>query len=240
MAKNNKQKQFAVLGLGRFGTSVALTLHELGYQVLGVDSDEEIVQDLSHDLTHVVSADASDDNTLRSLGINNYEVVIVGIGALEDNLLTTLNLKEMGVPFVAVKATSAVHGKMLEKIGADKIIYPERDMGKRVAHNLISSSIVDYIEMSNNISLMSTNSSIVDYIEMSNNISLMSTNIPPTLVGKNLIESELRNRYNVNVVAIKHDGVTYINPKPTQVLQEGDEMIVIGEHENVKALEEIV
>ena len=150
MAKNNKQKQFAVLGLGRFGTSVALTLHELGYQVLGVDSDEEIVQDLSHDLTHVVSADAADENTLRSLGINNYEVVIVGIGALEDNLLTTLNLKEMGVPFVAVKATSAVHGKMLEKIGADKIIYPERDMGKRVAHNLISSSIVDYIEMSNN------------------------------------------------------------------------------------------
>ena len=101
MAKNNKQKQFAVLGLGRFGTSVALTLHELGYQVLGVDSDEEIVQDLSHELTHVVSADASDENTLRSLGINNYEVVIVGIGPLEDNLLTTLNLKEMGVPYTA-------------------------------------------------------------------------------------------------------------------------------------------
>ena len=209
MAKNNKQKQFAVLGLGRFGTSVALTLHELGYQVLGVDSDEEIVQDLSHELTHVVSADASDENTLRSLGINNYEVVIVGIGPLEDNLLTTLNLKEMGVPFVAVKATSAVHGKMLEKIGAD------------VAHNLISSSIVDYIEMSNN-------------------ISLMSTNIPHSLVGKNLIESDLRKRYNVNVVAIKHEGVTYINPKPTQVLEEGDEMIVIGEHQNIKALEEIV
>ena len=222
MAKKNKERQFAVLGLGRFGTSVALTLHELGYQVLGVDSDEEIVQDLSHELTHVVSADASDENTLRSLGINNYEVVIVGIGPLEDNLLTTLNLKEMGVPFVAVKATSAVHGKMLEKIGADKIIYPERDMGndmgKRVAHNLISSSIVDYIEMSNN-------------------ISLMSTNIPHSLVGKNLIESDLRKRYNVNVVAIKHEGVTYINPKPTQVLEEGDEMIVIGEHQNIKALE---
>lgn len=221
MAKKNKERQFAVLGLGHFGTSVALTLHELGYQVLGVDSDEEIVQDLSHELTHVVSADASDENTLRSLGINNYEVVIVGIGPLEDNLLTTLNLKEMGVPFVAVKATSAVHGKMLEKIGADKIIYPERDMGKRVAHNLISSSIVDYIEMSNN-------------------ISLMSTNIPHSLVGKNLIESDLRKRYNVNVVAIKHEGVTYINPKPTQVLEEGDEMIVIGEHQNIKALEEIV
>ena len=83
---------------------------------------------ICRELTHVVSADASDENTLRSLGINNYEVVIVGIGPLEDNLLTTLNLKEMGVPFVAVKATSAVHGKMLEKIGADKIIYPERDM----------------------------------------------------------------------------------------------------------------
>ncbi len=221
MAKKNTEKQFAVLGLGRFGTSVALTLHELGYQVLGVDNDEEIVQELSRSLTHVVSADVADETTLRSLGLNNYEVVIVGIGSLEDNLLTTLILKDIGVPFVAVKATSAMHGKMLEKIGADKIIYPERDMGKRVAHNLISSSIVDYIELSNN-------------------ISLMSTNIPATLIGKNLIESNLRSRYNVNVVAIKHDGKTFINPNPHQVLEAGDEMIVIGEYENIKALEEIV
>ena len=121
MTKKNKERQFAVLGLGRFGTSVALTLHELGYQVLGVDSDEEIVQDLSHELTHVVSADASDENTLRSLGINNYEVVIVGIGPLEDNLLTTLNLKEMGVPFVAVKATSAYTAKCLKKSAPIKL-----------------------------------------------------------------------------------------------------------------------
>ena len=91
MAKKNKERQFAVLGLGRFGTSVALTLHELGYQVLGVDSDEEIVQDLSHELTHVVSADASDENTLRSLGINNYDVVIVGIGPLDTNEFNSAN-----------------------------------------------------------------------------------------------------------------------------------------------------
>ena len=221
MANKARQKQFAVLGLGHFGTSVALTLYDLGYQVLGVDMSEDIVQLLSHKLTHVVTADVADDNTLQSLGIKNYEVVVVAIGELESSLMTTLLLKDMGVKFVVVKALNAMHGKMLEKIGADKIIYPERDMGMRVAHNLISSSIVDYIEMSDD-------------------ISLMSIKVPQALIGKNLIESELRARYNVNIVAIKHAGATMVNPRPTQVLEQGDDIIIIGAHENVKALEEIV
>ena len=207
MIKKQREKQYAVFGLGRFGTSVALTLNELGYQVMGVDTDEDNVQRLAHELTHVVTADSSDERTLRSLGAQN--------------MLTTLLLKEIGVPVVVVKAINQVHGKMLKKIGADKIVYSERDMGQRVAHNLISNSIVDYIELSDT-------------------ISLMSITVPPSLAGKNLIESNLRSRYNVNIVAIKHGSETLVNPDPKMVLNLGDEMIIIGEHSNIKALEEVV
>ena len=211
MIKKQREKQYAVFGLGRFGTSVALTLNELGYQVMGVDTDEDNVQRLAHELTHVVTADSSDERTLRSLGAQNFDVAVVA----------TLLLKEIGVPVVVVKAINQVHGKMLKKIGADKIVYSERDMGQRVAHNLISNSIVDYIELSDT-------------------ISLMSITVPPSLAGKNLIESNLRSRYNVNIVAIKHGSETLVNPDPKMVLNLGDEMIIIGEHSNIKALEEVV
>ena len=209
MIKKQREKQYAVFGLGRFGTSVALTLNELGYQVMGVDTDEDNVQRLAHELTHVVTADSSDERTLRSLGAQNFDVAVVAIGDLEANMLTTLLLKEIGVPVVVVKAINQVHGKMLKKIGADKIVYSERDMGQRVAHNLISNS-------------------------------LMSITVPPSLAGKNLIESNLRSRYNVNIVAIKHGSETLVNPDPKMVLNLGDEMIIIGEHSNIKALEEVV
>ena len=221
MDKKKNSKQFAVFGLGRFGTSVALTLNHLGYQVLGVDADEDNVQRLAQDLTHVVTADASDERTLRSLSVESFDVAIVSIGELEANMMTTLLLKEMGVPVVIVKAINEMHGKMVGKIGADKVIYSERDMGKRLAHNLISSSIVDYIELSDS-------------------ISLMSIATPAAFDGKNLIESNLRSRFNVNIVAIKHSGEATVKPAPMTVLHEGDEIIVIGAHESIKALEEIV
>lgn len=219
--RNQRERQFAVFGLGRFGTSVALTLHELGYQVLGVDTDEDNVQRLAQEITHVVNADSADERTLKALGAKNFDVAVVAIGDLEANMLTTLMLKELGVPVVVAKAISQMHGKMLEKIGADKIVYSERDMGKRLAHNLISDSIVDYIELSDT-------------------ISLMEISVPETLAGKNLIESDLRSRYNVNVVAIKHAGQTSVNPDPKTVLNLGDGLIIIGEHNNIKALEEVV
>ena len=189
--------------------------------IVNVDTDEDNVQRLAHELTHVVTADSSDERTLRSLGAQNFDVAVVAIGDLEANMLTTLLLKEIGVPVVVVKAINQVHGKMLKKIGADKIVYSERDMGQRVAHNLISNSIVDYIELSDT-------------------ISLMSITVPPSLAGKNLIESNLRSRYNVNIVAIKHGSETLVNPDPKMVLNLGDEMIIIGEHSNIKALEEVV
>ncbi len=215
--KDNKRKQFLVAGLGLFGKSVALTLHNMGYDVLGVDIDENVVQDSSSDLSYVVCADASDEKSLKSLPIDDIDVAVVSIGVLESNMMCTLLLKEMGVPMVVAKALNDLHGTMLNKIGADKVVYAEKDMGKRVAHNLVSSSIVDYIELSNE-------------------ISVMSLQLPEDLIGKNLIEADLRRRYNVNVVAIKRSGSTIVNPCAHEVFQPDDEIIIIGTHEGVKMM----
>jgi trk system potassium uptake protein len=214
-----KKKSYVVWGLGRFGVSVAETLTELGHEVLGIDNNEEIVQRLSTVLTHVVVTDNIDETTVKALGLRNFDVAIVGIGELQANLLCTMLLKEAGVRMIVSKASSTLHGKMLEKIGADKVIYPERDMGKRVAHNLASSNIMDYIELTDDLSLME--------------ISLMED-----MKDKTLIEADVRRKYGVNVVAIKHrDGTTEINMDPQKPLVDGDILIVIGAKNMVLAME---
>lgn len=215
--RDKKKKQFLVAGLGLFGTSVALTLQEMGYDVLGVDNDESVVQNLSTPLSYVVCADAADEKTLKNLAVDDVDVAVVAVGKLESNMMCTLLLKEMGVPVVVAKALNDLHGTMLQKIGADKIIYAEKDMGKRVAHNLISGSIVDYIELSSE-------------------ISVMSLQLPDELVGKNLIQADLRRKYNVNVVAIKRNGQTIVTPNACEVLQSDDEIIIIGTHEGAKKM----
>lgn len=138
--------QFFVAGLGRFGKSVAVSLDHMGYDVMAMDIDEAVVQDLSGSLGYVVCADASDEKNLAAIGAGNADVAVVSIGDLSANLMTTLILKEMGVKKIVVKALDELHGKMLKKIGADKVVYSEKEMGVRVAHNLISPGIVDYIE----------------------------------------------------------------------------------------------
>ncbi|MEA5092945.1 Ktr system potassium uptake protein A [bioreactor metagenome] len=214
-----KRKSYVVWGLGRFGVSVAETLTELGHEVLGIDNNEETVQRLSTVLTHVVVTDNIDETTVKALGLRNFDVAIVGIGELQANLLCTMLLKEAGVRMIVSKASSTLHGKMLEKIGADKVIYPERDMGKRVAHNLASSNIMDYIELTDDLSLME--------------ISLMED-----LKDKTLVEADVRRKYGVNVVAIKHkDGTTEINMDPQKPLVDGDVLIVIGAKNMVLAME---
>ena len=212
-----KRKQFLVAGLGLFGTSVALTLQQMGYEVYALDSEEGLVQDLSSQLNYVVCGDASDRKTLQSLPLEDIDVAVVAIGNVERNMMCTMLLKELGVKQVVAKAINNLHGAMLNKIGADKVVYAERDMGERVAHNLISAGVMDYIELSGE-------------------ISVMSLSIPTEFVGKNLIESDLRRRYDVNVVAIKRDGRTMVNPKAQEVFQPGDEIIVLGTHEGVKRM----
>lgn len=212
-----KRKQFLVAGLGLFGTSVAVTLQGLGYEVYALDNDESLVQDLSSQLTYVVSGDASDRKTLQALPLEDIDVAVVAIGNVERNMMTTMLLKELGIKQVVSKAINNLHGAMLSKIGADKVVYAERDMGERVAHNLISAGVMDYIELSSE-------------------ISVMSLPIPTELVGKNLIEADLRRRYDVNVVAIKREGRTLVNPKAQEVFQPEDEIVVLGTHEGVKRM----
>ena len=212
-----RRKQFLVAGLGLFGTSVAVTLQGLGYDVYALDSDESIVQDLSMQLPYVVCGDASDKKTLQSLPLEDVDVAVVAIGNVERNMMATMLLKELGIKQVVSKAINSLHGAMLNKIGADKVVYAERDMGERVAHNLISAGVMDYIELSSE-------------------ISVMSLAIPTEFVGKNLIEADLRRRYDVNVVAIKRDGRTIVNPKAQEVFQPEDEIIVLGTHEGVKRM----
>ena len=212
-----KRKQFLVAGLGLFGTSVAVTLQGLGYDVYALDSDESIVQDLSMQLPYVVCGDASDKKTLQSLPLEDVDVAVVAIGNVERNMMATMLLKELGIKQVVSKAINSLHGAMLSKIGADKVVYAERDMGERVAHNLISAGVMDYIELSSE-------------------ISVMSLPIPTEFIGKNLIEADLRRRYDVNVVAIKRDGRTIVNPKAQEVFQPEDEIVVLGTHEGVKRM----
>ncbi|MEE1193515.1 MAG: TrkA family potassium uptake protein [Phascolarctobacterium sp.] len=212
-----KRKQFLVAGLGLFGTSVAVTLQGLGYDVYALDSDESIVQDLSMQLPYVVCGDASDKKTLQSLPLEDVDVAVVAIGNVERNMMATMLLKELGIKQVVSKAINSLHGAMLSKIGADKVIFAERDMGERLAHNLISAGVMDYIELSSE-------------------ISVMSLPIPTEFVGKNLIEADLRRRYDVNVVAIKRDGRTLVNPKAQEVFQPEDEIVVLGTHEGVKRM----
>ena len=212
-----RRKQFLVAGLGLFGTSVALTLQQMGYEVYTLDSEESLVQDLSTQLNYVVCGDASDKKTLQSLPLEDIDVAVVAIGNVERNMMCTMLLKELGIKQVVAKAINNLHGAMLNKLGADKVVYAERDMGERVAHNLISAGVMDYIELSSE-------------------ISVMSLAIPAEFVGKNLIEADLRRRYDVNVVAIKRDGRTIVNPKAQEVFQPEDEIIVLGTHEGVKRM----
>ena len=212
-----KRKQFLVAGLGLFGTSVALTLQQMGYEVYALDSEEGLVQDLSTQLNYVVYGDASDRKTLQSLPLEDIDVAVVAIGNVERNMMCTMLLKELGVKQVVAKAINNLHGAMLNKIGADKVVYAERDMGERVDHNLISAGVMDYIELSGE-------------------ISVMSLPIPTEFIGKNLIEADLRRRYDVNVVAIKREGRTMVNPKAQEVFQPEDEIVVLGTHEGVKRM----
>ncbi len=212
-------KQFVVIGCGRFGSSIARTLYNLGHEVLAVDADEEKVQEIAEEVTHAVQADVTDENVLLELGIRNFDVVIVSIGSnYEASIMATLIAKELGVKRVIAKAHDVLHGKVLSKIGADKIIYPERDMGVRVAHNLVSSNILDFIELSS------------DY-------SILEITALDQWSGKTLKELGLPTRYGINVMAIKRDKEINVSPYADDVILKGDILVVIGSTEDIKKIE---
>lgn len=217
-----KKQQFVVIGLGRFGASLALELMELGYEVLGIDRDEEVVDGLSSQLTHAVTADATDEEVLKSLGIRNFDCGIVAIGNdIQMSILSTILLKEIGLKTVVSKAISVLHGRALEKLGVDRVIYPERDMGIRVAHQLVSPNLLDYIEISK------------DY-------SIVELKVPLCLEGKTLSELNSRARYGCSIVALQRSQGIIIAPTAMDHLEQGDIMVVIGAKKNLEEFEESI
>ncbi len=215
-------KQFMIIGCGRFGSSIATTLFKLGHEVMVIDMDEEKIQDIADEVTYAVQADVSDENVLMELGISNFDVVIVSIGSnYQASIMATLIAKELGVKKVIAKAHDSLHGKVLTKIGADKIIYPERDMGVRVAHNLVSSNILDFIELS------------PDY-------SILEITALEQWVNKSLKELRLPTKFGINVMAIKRDKDINVSPCADDIILKGDILVVIGNTEDIEKIEQRV
>jgi trk system potassium uptake protein len=217
-----KKKQYVVIGLGRFGSSVAKTLFELDNDVLAIDSDETVIQEISESVTHAVQMDATDENALRSLGIRNFDVAVITIGSdIQSSIMVTLVVKELGVKYIIAKAHNELHAKVLHKIGADRVVLPEKDMGVRVAHNLVSANVLDFIELS------------PDY-------SIAEIASPGEWQGKTLRELNMRANYGINVMAIKQKDAINVSPIADDSIGEGDILVVIGSYNDLSKLENAI
>lgn len=215
------KQNYAVVGLGRFGGSVCRTLVEAGQEVLAIDNNEERVNEYMNIATHAVVANAQDEMTLRSLGIRNFDCVIVAIGEdIQASILVTLMVKEMGVANVWAKAQNEYHARVLEKIGADHVVHPERDMGERIAHKLVSRNILDYLELSDEYTLVE--------IQVSNK----------KFYDKSLLDLNFRQRFGLTVVAIRRGEQVIISPSADEIVKEDDHLLVIGETTDVEELDE--
>lgn len=214
-------KQFAIIGMGRFGTAVASTLLSLGHEVLAIDKDENRIKEISTSATHAVIADATNENALKSLGLHNFDCVIVSMGFdIQASILATLILKDMGVKKIIAKAVSDLHGKVLSKTGATTVIYPEKDMAEKIAKSLVSLNILNMIEIARN-------------------ACLVEINAPKIMVGKSIKELNLSQKYNLNIVALKRQNEVKVILSPEDVLQVDDTLLVIGPRSCIEVLGEI-
>jgi trk system potassium uptake protein TrkA len=209
-----------VIGLGRFGGGLAETLVGMGHEVLGVDLNAKNVQHFSGILTHVVEADSTDEQAMRQLGGPEFETAVVAIGTdIEASILTASVLADLEVPRIVAKAVSQAHGRILERVGAHRVVFPERDMGIRVGHSLAGS--------------------ILDYFELDPGFAIVETQAPADLVGKTLAAAEVRKRYGITVVCIKPAGGSFTYATPDTVVQEGDILVVAAEKRRAEAFGEL-
>ncbi len=215
-------KKFAIMGLGNFGFSLAQNIAQKGYQVLAIDNNMEKVQSISDIVYKAVEADVTDEEVLTALGIQEYDVGIVSIGTnLQASITATMILKEdLEIPYVITKAQEQLHGRILTKVGADKVVYPEKDMGEKTAQNLISSNVLDYIKFD-------PDYSVVEIIT------------PPDLSGKTLKEIDLRKKYRINVMAINRNENIILSPDGGDEIYENDILIVMGKNENIEKVREL-
>ncbi len=210
--------QFIVLGLGKFGKSIVYTLLEAGMDVLAVDKDPEVVQEVSKIATHTVKADLRDLNAVNALGLNNFDVVIVAISSdTEASLICTMVAKEKGCKYVLAKANTKVQKDILEKVGADRVVFPEKEMGEKIAKSLLNSSIIDFINLSDKFSI---------------------AEVAPLKrwIGLTLVESNIRHKFSLNIVAIKRHNKIVVNPRPDEVIVTGDVLVVIGDNSDIRNL----
>jgi trk system potassium uptake protein len=205
-------RQFVVIGLGRLGSAMVGTLTSLGHEVLGIDTDEDLVQELSAEFphAHLIAADATEESVLRDLNVAHFDGAAVVIGEdMEAGILATANLKEMGVPFVVARAISRLHARVLERIGADRIIEPEKDMGAQVARTMASPAVMDYVDLGGD-------------------EALIEAEVPDGWVDKSLAELHLSRQSGLTVLAVKPKGKSGTIPSGDTVLREGDVIVVGG------------
>lgn len=216
-------KTFVVIGLGRFGSALALELSSLGHEVLALDGSEENVEKVADRVTHAVTGDARDPAVLRALGVRNYDCAIVAVGDdIANSTLITLNLKELGVKQVISKAQSHVHRKVLEKIGADRVVFPEHEMGVKLAQGLSSSNVLNFIELSDD-------------------FGIVETAAPKQWWGKTIRELDVRARHNVNIIALRQgtDGDLTVSPSPDTRLEQDTVVVTLGRTEDINRLQEL-
>lgn len=217
-----KNKHFVIIGLGRFGTSIATTLYNLGQHVLAIDINEDRIQEIADNVTHAIQLDATDENVLKTLGLRNFDVAIVTIGTnIQASTMVTLLVKEMGVKYIVGKATSDLHAKILYKIGADRVILPEQDMGIRVAHHLVSSNILDYIELPS------------DY-------SMIELEPLDEWLNKSIRDIEIRCKYGINIVAIKNDKSIDVSPSANYIIKRTDILVALGSNKDLNKFETLI
>ena len=214
------KKSFLIIGLGRFGISLARTLTKEGHSVLGIDNDEVVIQKFSFEIDNVMKLDATDSEVLDSLGIADFEAVIISIGEkyIQNSILATLLAKEKGAKKIIAKAGTKVQGKVLSKVGADLVVFPEKDMGERVGKILSSHNIIDFIELSSD-------------------ITILELKTPDLMAGKDLIELNLREKYGVTIISIKNaEGVVKTPPDVNYKFKQEDTLTLIGENKILKKL----
>ncbi len=214
-------KSYIVIGLGRFGTEAAIRLCQLGCEVLAVDREAEPVQQISNDVTHAVVADARDVGVLRALGGAEFDCGIVAIGDdLAESVLATMSLKELGVPMVVCKAHDEVHAQVLKKLGADRVVIPEKENAQRLAKSLSSENVLDYIELSD------------DY-------GIIDVPAPKSWLNKNLRELNVRAKLGVNILAVKREGKINVSPSADFVIEAGDVMVILGDNQALSRVQKL-
>jgi trk system potassium uptake protein TrkA len=222
------KRSIAVIGLGRFGYAIATTLAELGHEVVGIDNDEEKVSQVADLVTSAMELDATDERALRTAGIQDVEVAVISIGEdIESSLLVVMLVKELGIPTIVAKATTPLHGRILEKLGVSRVIFPEREMAVRIAHSLVVPNVLDYVELSRD-------------------FSIVEIPAPPEFVGRTLRDLQLRPRFGLTLIAIRRPGdggqgdVTNIGPSGDDEIRAGDVLALLGPNERLSDLETLV